>query len=535
VGRSATVLLLIIAATLVALARGLPADAFYAGDSGVKLIATRHAVDQPLRPLQIPLPEIAGQPAPFVEHFFIVHDQHSHAVTPELFPVLSAPFVALFGLRGAYVLPALGLLLTLAATAWLASLLDSRRSQMAVILAVFLGTPLLFYGLELWEHTLAAGVAALATGVFLKAVGRTRAAPSGLPGESRVHAVGAGLLFGVAVLLRPEALWFAVAVLACSPLLRSRPSATCIAAVAAGMAAALLPLLSYTLVHFGHPVPPHIAGNPGLVSGDWASMRQSVTLAWFVSRGPSNFWRIAPAILLAFVWRPTSHAGAGARRGRPFLLAVAVLTVALVVLVAPNDGGAQWGPRYLLLAYLPLAILATDTLTYVVRLVGALRRGRMGARLGRTGAQLVFTAAVAAAVASLFIGSAWLQRAAYKELRGAKQTYARLVEFVQSETAAGRAVVTDLWWVDQIAASLAQSRRFFFASDADAAADVLRRLSEAGEREVTLIRSPVDSPGHFTLWLKDSCYTGGRERGNGEGLIAIQLTRSCSTDPRASD
>ena len=66
-----------------------------------------------------------------------------------------------------------------------------------------------------------------------------------------------------------------------------------------------------------------------------------------------------------------------------------------------------------------------------------------------------------AAVASLAIGSAWLQRAAYKELRGSKLTYLRMVDFVGHETAAGRAVVTDLWWLDQAAASLADSRRFF--------------------------------------------------------------------------
>ena len=37
---------------------------------------------------------------------------------------------------------------------------------------------------------------------------------------------------------------------------------------------------------------------------------------------------------------------------------VAGLTVLLVVLTAPNEGGGQWGPRYLLFAYVPLALLA---------------------------------------------------------------------------------------------------------------------------------------------------------------------------------
>jgi hypothetical protein len=517
----------VIGATIVALARGLPAHTFYAGDSGVKLIATRQAVASPSRPFEIPLPQIGGRPVPYVEHFFLVHGDHSHAVTPELFPVLTAPWVALAGMRGAYLLPALGALLAFGATAWLALLLDRRRSAGAVMLMLFLGTPLFFYGLELWEHAPAAGVAALATALFVRALENDT--PGAVAARRFGPTFGAGVCFGVAVLLRPEALWFAVAVFATAKLLRSRPPAAHIAVAAAGLATALVPLTLYTLQHFGHPIPPHVTGNPGLVAGDWGSMRPTLADTWLIAEGKSNFWRVAPAILLAFVWRPTSRVRTGARRGRPFLLVTAALTIALVMLTAPNDGGAQWGPRYLLLAYLPLSILATDTITYVVRLVVAIRRARhSGLKFGRFGATLVFTAAVAAAVASLGVGSLWLQRAAYRELRGSKLTYARLVDFVEHHAPPGRAVVTDLWWVDQVAASLADSRRFFSVTTPDMGAEALRLLDHSGEPAVTLLRSPVDSPGHFTDWTKGTCYQFDSERGDGEGLIAIQVVRSCS-------
>jgi hypothetical protein len=526
VSRWSVAAFVVIAATMVALARGLPAHTFYAGDSGVKLIATRQAVDSPSRPFEIPLPHIDGTPVPFVEPFFLVHGNHSHAVTPELFPLLTAPFVALGGVRGAYVLPALGALLAFAATAWLARLLDRRRSGAAVMLMLFLGTPLFFYGLELWEHAPAAGVAALAAALFVRAL------ENDTPGAGAARrfgpTFGAGVCFGLAVLLRPEALWFAVALFAASKLLRSRPPAVHVVVAAAGLVAALVPLTLYTLQHFGHPIPPHVTGNPSLVTGDWSSLRQTLAYTWLIAGGKSSFWRVAPAILLAFVWRPTSRAGTGARRGRPFLLVSAALTIGLVLLTAPNDGGAQWGPRYLLLAYLPLSILATDTITYVVRLILAIRRARhSGLRFGRFGTQLVFTAAVAAAVASLGVGSVWLQRAAYRELRGSKLTYARLVDFVERHAPPGRAVVTDLWWVDQVAASLTDSRRFFSVTTPEMAADALRRLDESGEPAVTLLRSPIDSPGHFTDWTKGTCYQFESERGDGEGLIAIQLARSC--------
>ena len=502
------------------LALGLPAQTFFAGDPGVKLIAARHAIAQPGRPFQIPLPEIAGEPAPFVDRFFLVHDDHSHAVTPELFPLLSAPFIAVLGLRGAYVLPAAGLLLAIAATAWIGLLLDRRRSPVALLLTAFLGTPLLFYGLEFWEHAAAAGVAMLAAALLVRSASLS---------SSYGQFAAIGLLFGIAALLRPEALWFGVAVLAGSLLLRSRPSAGRLGAATAGMLLPLLLLELYTLAHFGHALPPHIAGNPGLLGGDWFAMRRTVSLSWFISQGRTNFWRVAPAVLLAFVWRPMSYFGAAARRGRRFLLVVAVLFTLLVVLTAPNDGGAQWGPRYLLLAYLPLSILATDTLAYVVRFLGMPRRtARASGRAAPTAARRALALLPIAAVASLAIGSAWLQRAAYKELRGSKLTYLRMVDFVGHETAAGRAVVTDLWWLDQVAASLADSRRFFVVTDPEDAAEVVHRLSVAGEPTVTLIRHPVDSPGHYSAWLARSCYRFEQEHGDGEGLIAIQVTRACN-------
>jgi hypothetical protein len=501
----------------VVLALGLPPQTFFTGEPGVKLIAARQALAAPARPAQIPLPEIGGEPAPFVDRFFLVHDTHAHAVTPELFPIVSAPFIAVFGLRGAYILPALGVLLALASTAWLALLLDRRRSAVAVLLTAFLGTPLLFYGLEFWEHSVAAGVAALALALLVHASGTAA-------GPGRLFAIGG--LFGIAALLRPEALWFGLAVLIAAPLLRSRPSWKQIGTAAAGLICALIPLELYTLLHFGQPLPPQMAGNPGLLEGDWTAMRRHVVVTWFLAQGRSSFWRVAPAILLAFVWRPTSYFGGAARRGRPFLLAVALLSAALVVLSAPNDGGAQWGVRYLLLAYLPLTILATDTLAYVVRFLGTRRRARTGEKAAPRSA--AGRAVPFLAVAILAAGCAWLQRSSYNELRGTKLTYARLVDFVEAETAPGRAVVTDLWWLDQAAASLTDSRRFFVVADATQAAEVLHRLSDAHEPEITLLRHPVDSPGPVSAWLARSCYSFDQERGSGEGLVAIQLSRKCN-------
>jgi hypothetical protein len=229
----------LIALTLVALALGLRADTFSVGDPGVKLIATRNAIERPGTPFEIPLPAIDGEPLPYLDPFFARHDGHPHAATPELFPLASAPFVAAFGMRGAYILPAFGFLAAIAACAWLAVALDSRRSPTLVMVSAMLTTPLVYYGLEFWEHAPAAGLAALASAIFVTA-------PRRMTGTRRDvfwnAPLAAGLLFGTAALLRPEAVWFAVAVLGAARWLPTPPRKPEIALVVLGMLIASLPL-----------------------------------------------------------------------------------------------------------------------------------------------------------------------------------------------------------------------------------------------------------------------------------------------------
>lgn len=60
------------------------------------------------------------------------------------------------------------------------------------------------------------------------------------------------------------------------------------------------------------------------------------------------------------------HAGR-AHAGRSFLAATALVDTILVVATAPNDGGVQWGARYLLFGCIPLSVLAADGLAWMWR------------------------------------------------------------------------------------------------------------------------------------------------------------------------
>ena len=57
-------------------------------------------------------------------------------------------------------------------------------------------------------------------------------------------------------------------------------------------------------------------------------------------------------------------------------------------------------------------------------------------------------------------------RAAYLELRGTKRNYDGLVAATASFTPPGGIVLTNAWWLDQVAAALHGSRTFLFVPDA---------------------------------------------------------------------
>ena len=58
--RGLAVVVIAVAASIGWLATSLPADAFFSGDSGLKLLAALNAIDHPARPFEFDLPQIGG-------------------------------------------------------------------------------------------------------------------------------------------------------------------------------------------------------------------------------------------------------------------------------------------------------------------------------------------------------------------------------------------------------------------------------------------------------------------------------------------
>jgi hypothetical protein len=497
-------------AAIVVLARGLPPDAFFVGDPGVKLIVARNSLAHPGRPLDMDLPKIGARAANFMDPFFRVEDGHAFAATPDLFPLLSAPLIALFGLRGAYILPAGGFLLFILATASLGIALDCERSPTMLILVAAIGTPALFYGLEFWEHSVALAIGGIATALVVRELRATRLLAS-------------GMLFGITILLRPEAALYVFAVVLGTTISNRSFRLRAICAVLAGTAIAGAPLWAYSWYHSGLLFGAHVAANMSGSLHQWFSTRAINAHSWFGPRNlsflsmcvcaltlglasnfvPTVYRRILQATAAVFTLGVAIGAAAGffplatvwcaapvvtllscaaisrPRNGRSFLGIVAAVTMLLVWLTAPNDGGGQWGPRYLLMAYIPLAILASDALEDAV------------AQFGRIGI-------VAATL--LLLTSAFIQRHAYKELRSTKLAYERAVRFIDQRTTAGGYVITDLWWLDQVTAALYPTRTMLFVDSLGKASEAFTMLRDEHARPVYFVRSRSESLASSATW-----------------------------------
>jgi hypothetical protein len=97
---------------------------------------------------------------------------------------------------------------------------------------------------------------------------------------------------------------------------------------------------------------------------------------------------------------------------------------------------------------------------------------------------------------------AWSQRAGYRTLRGTKAEYGRLVDALSAAVPAGGTVVTDVWWLDQVAAGLSPRARFLYADNDREAVELTATLQAAYVSPVVRVTSRI-SP-HVGTW-GDGC------------------------------
>lgn len=537
---------------------------FWVVDNANKFLQLRGIMANHYRDYAIPWPGQAIDPGlqynPLPYAFSEIRGGRIYSIFSPVFATLSSIPYRLFGFRGLYLLPCLASLFTLVAMASFQPALGrpGRGSGVAILIAG-LCTPLWFYSVTFWEHTLSvcAGMwAVYFFASFLYPGHGTRARTDFLRGTA---------LAALAVYFRDDMLPFCVAALGVvvAHAKQNRPRLLLLGSVT--MIVTWIPLWIFQWWAIGAPFGFHLekhltvatsltehlierprvlynlliaSGLPawpsGLLAVPWflavalrpllpgkaglrwmaAACLVAVAASGLVLRGyasgrpvhwmdvSNSLFNTTPVLILAFL-RPHRDG----RRLR-FLRHVALAFVVAYCLSAPAFGtvGVHWGCRYLLLVYPFLALLAG------VHAVGwwerredpteptrEARRPGAGLRLARAAFLLTVLVSFAAQLYSIDV------------LRRKKEFSRRLNETLLRRTE--NVVITDVPWVAQECFDIFYDRDVFVTLTSGDLLELLHQLELRGTTEVLFLsqteqdlpapQAIVDAPGldYFTLYL----------------------------------
>lgn len=501
---------------MVLAALSLSPQAFFAGDSGSKYLQAEAFASGKGWPRAIPYPARELDPSlRYIPVSMVSVDGRLTSFFPYLFPLLAGAGLHLVGQRALLLVPAVAALVA----AWWLGVLTKRlgggRSGAILAASIALAaTPLMFYGACLWEHSLLAAVAVGAAERVVKAMERPAAGWSSW--------ATAGFLAGVAGWVRTEG--FVLLAIVVVPLLiqslHHRVRATLSVSVGAALGVATGALVQEVVL--GRWLPIHLVAcivNRNVYSGGFLADRLRTIrniftpdpwvgvalVVWVVAlvvalrrksflRMASQTWGVlavvaglaaavgAPLVRfmlgvspsLAFPVRttatwvalsalplvlaavtPADQDGGGKRR---FVAWLSAWYVASFLLISPVDGGYQWGARI----FLPVALWLTALMAS--RLPGLVSAARP--------LRLAIASAIAAGVLVQLLGLALLVHVT----RGNHS----LVEAFAKSTRPGEVVVTDTFYLPELAAPLWLRRRILFVGHEAELPRVLERLRKRG-------------------------------------------------------
>lgn len=528
--RSAILLLVTVALLYGFLQWQLPHQAFWSNDGGEKLVQIKALVASRFASPAIPYDPLGLAPAgsfefaPFLPGHARVVDGRLLSVVPVYFPLLSALPYSLWGHGGLYLLPLLSTLLTLYSLLLLARKSGDDATAPLIVAAAGLASPLFFYSLTFWEHTLAAG---LTTGGILLLHHSCCAGSGRINGRS----IAAAFLMTLAAWLRGEVfvllLACGLAMLCCRGYRRLLPS------FILGTAAALLPYVlinhqlyataaspqlpetgtalqylaalparwgevaAYLLTGFvDHPFLNRVLlllsigpALPVYFLRQHSSRRDGLVLAWlvllclislatlgrlFFLDSPMNssmtilgLFGSLPYLPLALVRQDTMDPEQKA--SLRCLALISLLALAGLCLGLPSRGGLQWGPRYALPLVPLLILLAVAGFT------------RLRQSLARPAARRVCTALFLL----LLLTGTGIQAFGVSLLFAKKQVTMTNMEKIRSMTP--RVIITDTWWVPEDNGELYGQYPFYAFYSFAQMGRLLTLLASKGEREVLLV------------------------------------------------
>jgi hypothetical protein len=328
----------------------IPRGVFYSADAGVKYMVVRQLTEgygfkylhlaQPAWVQSIWQTGFFPLRAPFV----YPSSGGYMFVFPPAFQIVSAFLYSWLGYPGLYILPVLSIVLLWVFMALLLRRLGISTGRIALALFILaFCSPLTLYGAMYWEHATAALL--LFAGLVFIVRPPARNAP----------AIALGLVSGVAIWLRPEAIMLDFLYGLAALVLYRRDRRAVYLCFVACLLLSVVGFMVFNQLEYGSVMGLH---------GHQLADQSDIDDRWKFSKALYNQWmtnyksiRNFGFILLLFPILYRVFRIGEWKDIRPVLLAAIVLVFSLVTpFILPNDGGRQWGARYFL-PVIPIVIV----------------------------------------------------------------------------------------------------------------------------------------------------------------------------------
>jgi hypothetical protein len=252
----------------------------YVSDTGLRFIQIRELIANQWQTLAVSYPGRMFDPellhVPFYFAYSVVGDEIFLDITPFM-PWLSSWGYAAFGVAGMMLVPVLGGWLTAVAVYRLAQLTQLPRPHLVMWLAIF-ASPMFFYSIELWDHTLATAAAAWSVYWLAK----------GIKQQEQRWLLLAGMAVGLGLGQRPEMYLFAVCLGVGLLLVNGWQWRTFLVLIGGGLVTAV-PIWVWQYHMVGHPLGMALATNLLGYGAPPVPTASGADLPWSVKTGRKLF------------------------------------------------------------------------------------------------------------------------------------------------------------------------------------------------------------------------------------------------------
>jgi hypothetical protein len=329
----------------------VPDDIYFSSDGGLKALLAKQLSSGNLRfdlNLQVPpwVHNIWDSGLyPFEPPFSYKISNLYYITFPFTFPLVTAPFYAIFGYRGFYIIPLIS-----AWIIWVSSYrlcqsfkLDNFMISLGLITLIF-ASPLTMYSGMYWEHTLA--VALAFSGLVMIFSDRENQ-------FTNKAAILSGMLIGLSVWFRPEflALVAILIILITASFIMKFDLITIIKNKRTiFLASLILTILSFFILNkiiYNHPLGAHAFQ----VVENFSLSERLLKSCKFFHELKNNLLKHFPIIYfgLAICFISIFKTNLRLKTASKQILLISFLFLLIVPILIPSDGGKQWGSRFLLI------------------------------------------------------------------------------------------------------------------------------------------------------------------------------------------